>query len=332
MPTLILSLTGAPAGESGSGIRRIEGPLSLGRGDEAGWRLADSTKALSRTHCSLELEQGRWIVRDQSQNGTFLNEEEFPIGFGQARELSTGDRLRLAEYCFSVTVEDVGWPQVAEVAPAEAPFQIPDDWWKLEAPATADPPVHAQPARPPDGPDTVRVQGTPERDSQQRQLERELLNAAVAGIRSLLVGRAEFKREFRIERTSLASERANPLKFAMTDEEAVDALLRSRHGAAAVQATIYDLAAHQVAVMAATQAAAKALLQQLDPRQLEAEDEGARLIPGAAEKRLWAAYHRRHARLVEEFEDDFDSAFGKAFVRAYEAVLGRTRQRRGPVE
>jgi type VI secretion system protein ImpI/type VI secretion system protein len=151
-----------------------------------------------------------------------------------------------------------------------------------------------------------------------------MLRAAVAGLRALLIARADVKREFRIEQTMLRATDNNPLKFAATEEQALAALLDPRSPALrAVQETVDDLTAHQVAGLAATQAAARALLERLAPASLEAEDPGGGLLPGAREKRLWEAYRRRHAQLVDQFEDDFDSAFGKAFARAYEQATGK---------
>ncbi len=151
-----------------------------------------------------------------------------------------------------------------------------------------------------------------------------MLRAAVAGLRALLIARADVKREFRIEQTMLRASDNNPLKFAATEEQALAALLDPRSPALrAVQETVDDLTAHQVAGLAATQAAARALLERLAPASLEAEDPGGGLLPGAKEKRLWEAYKRRHAQLVDQFEDDFDSAFGKAFARAYEQATGK---------
>jgi type VI secretion system FHA domain protein len=154
-----------------------------------------------------------------------------------------------------------------------------------------------------------------------------MLRAAVAGLRALLIARADVKREFRIEQTMLRATNNNPVKFAATEEQALAALLDPRgNGLAALKETVDDLTAHQVATLAATQAAARALLDRLAPGPLEAEDPGGGLLPGAREKRLWEAYRRRHAQLLEQFEDDFDSAFGKAFARAYEQAAGRKLQ------
>jgi type VI secretion system protein ImpI/type VI secretion system protein len=152
-----------------------------------------------------------------------------------------------------------------------------------------------------------------------------LLREAVGGLRALLIARGTVKREFRIEQTMLQPKENNPLKFAASDEQALSALLDPRTAAlSAVREAVDDLTAHQVAVLAATQAAARALLERLDPAGLEAEAGGGGLFD-AREKRLWEAYKRRHAKLAEQFDDDFESAFGKAFARAYEGAVGKGR-------
>ena len=145
------------------------------------------------------------------------------------------------------------------------------------------------------------------------------MRAAVAGMRALLIARADVKREFRIEQTMLRAAGNNPVKFAATDEAAVLALLGPKgNGPAALAETVQDLTAHQLATLAATQAAAKALLARLAPTGLEAEIAGGGIMPGAREKKLWEAYRKLHQQVTDQFEDDFDSAFGKAFARAYE--------------
>lgn len=149
----------------------------------------------------------------------------------------------------------------------------------------------------------------------------QLSRIALAGLRALLIARADAKREFRIEQTMLRASGNNPVKFAASDAAALQGLLTSPDAAAAVQETVTDLAAHQAAGLAATQAAARALLDRLAPARLEAEDQGGGLLPGAREKRLWDRYKALHRATGEQFDDDFDSAFGKAFARAYEDAL-----------
>jgi type VI secretion system FHA domain protein len=149
--------------------------------------------------------------------------------------------------------------------------------------------------------------------------------AIVAGLRALLIARADVKREFRIEQTLLRPAGNNPIKFAATDEAAMLALAsQGARGVGAVQETVADLTAHQVATLAATQAAARALLDRLAPAGLEAEVKGGgSLFGGGREKLLWDSYRKLHQQVVDQFEDDFDSAFGKAFARAYEQAVKR---------
>ena len=144
------------------------------------------------------------------------------------------------------------------------------------------------------------------------------LRAAIAGMRALLIARADVKREFRIEQTMLRAAGNNPVKFAATDEAAVLAILGQGNGAAALGETVQDLFAHQVATLAATQAAARALLARLAPGPIEAQTPASGILSGAREKRLWDAYRKLHQQVIDQFEDDFDSAFGTAFARAYE--------------
>jgi type VI secretion system protein ImpI/type VI secretion system protein len=148
----------------------------------------------------------------------------------------------------------------------------------------------------------------------------------VAGLRSMLAARSDVKREFRIQPTVLQRGRNNPVKFAASDKHALAALLEpSQPAEQDVREIVNDLVLHEIATLAATQAAARSLLERLGPDQLDEEDSGMNILPGAREKRLWQAYCRLHKQMTEQFDDDFDSVFGKAFARAYEDEAARRR-------
>ena len=149
-----------------------------------------------------------------------------------------------------------------------------------------------------------------------------ILRVAISGMRKLLIARGEVKREFRIEQTLLQIGSNNFLKFAGSDDLALQALLDpQKDGVAAVEKTVSDLTGHEMAVMAAMQVAAGHLLDELDPARLGG-DTGPRKFIEAPEKRLWEAYKLRHRQLRNDFNDNFDSVFGKEFARAYERALG----------
>ncbi|HEY4249811.1 MAG TPA: type VI secretion system-associated FHA domain protein TagH [Roseomonas sp.] len=149
---------------------------------------------------------------------------------------------------------------------------------------------------------------------------------AIGGMRALLIARSDVKREFRIEATMLRAGANNPVKFSATDEAAVAGLIAAGtdRGRKALDETVADLTAHQVATLAATQAAARALLDKLAPAGLETSEQGGGGLFGASrEKKLWEAYKKLHQQVSDQFDDDFDSAFGKEFARAYEQASKR---------
>lgn len=148
------------------------------------------------------------------------------------------------------------------------------------------------------------------------------LAAAIAGTRALLIARDDVRREFRIERTMMRAAGNNPVRFAASDQAALQGVLSARGpGSKAIADTFSDLTRHQLASIAATQAAARAMLERLAPGPLEEQVGGGGIIPGAREKKLWEAYRKLHEQVTDQFDDDFDSAFGRAFAKAYEETL-----------
>ena len=151
----------------------------------------------------------------------------------------------------------------------------------------------------------------------------------VAGLRAVLMARAAIKSEFRIEQTMIRARGNNPLKFSAGDEDALAALLGAGRRTdmaphEAIADALRDIRLHELASMAAMQAAVRSVLDGLDPARLRAGAEqggGMTLLPAQKKARAWDAYEALHARTVQALADDFDSAFGKAFARAYERSL-----------
>ena len=151
----------------------------------------------------------------------------------------------------------------------------------------------------------------------------------VAGLRAVMIARASIKSEFRIEQTMIQARGNNPLKFSAGDEDALEALLGTgrRTDMAphdAVADALRDIRLHELASMAAMQAAVRSVLDGLDPAKLRAAAEqggGMTLLPAQKKARAWDAYEALHTKTVQALADDFDSVFGKAFARAYERSL-----------
>ena len=151
----------------------------------------------------------------------------------------------------------------------------------------------------------------------------------VAGLRAVLMARAAIKSEFRIEQTMIRARGNNPLKFSAGDEDALAALLGAGRRTdmaphEAIADALRDIRLHELASMAAMQEAVRSVLDGLDQARLRAGAEqggGMTLLPAQKKARAWDAYEALHARTVQALADDFDSAFGKAFARAYERSL-----------
>ena len=97
----------------------------------------------------------------------------------------------------------------------------------------------------------------------------------VAGLRAVLIARAAIKGEFRIEQTMIQARGNNPLKFSADDDDALAALLGTGRRTdmaphEAVADALRDIRLHELASMAAMQAAVRALLDGFDPAKLRA--------------------------------------------------------------
>jgi type VI secretion system FHA domain protein len=151
-----------------------------------------------------------------------------------------------------------------------------------------------------------------------------LLREAIAGLGTILRGRAAAKSHLRTQVTTMQAVQNNPLKFAVLDE-ILTLLLTKRHpgyldGVEAVREGCADICRHELALFAGVQAALSALLARFDP-QLFAQlyGEGRALQRKA---KCWDAYSQTYEQVVAETLEDF---FGDAFVRAYEEQIGKLR-------
>lgn len=117
----------------------------------------------------------------------------------------------------------------------------------------------------------------------------------------------------------------NPLKFSVTAEDAVGALLTpNRPGymapLAATKEAFRDLKSHELAVMAGVQTALLALLKRFEPAALESRlTQGllGSVLPGARKARYWDSFRQVYGDIAREAEDDFQAVFGRAFAKAY---------------
>lgn len=155
-----------------------------------------------------------------------------------------------------------------------------------------------------------------------------LLRSTAEGTLALLQSRAVTKRQMRAEGTHITPRQNNPLKFSPGAKEALTRMLQREatpgflDPVAALQDAHHDLLVHQVAMVAGMRAAVFELFSRLGPEAAENEEGPAHglsrlsLLRAAA---LWHRHRMQHARLLEHLDDDFETIFGREFLRAYEA-------------
>ena len=154
-----------------------------------------------------------------------------------------------------------------------------------------------------------------------------LLRATAEGTLALLQSRAVAKRHMRAEGTHIAPRQNNPLKFSPDATEALTRMLQRDASpgfldpVAALRDAHHDLLVHQVAMVAGMRAAVFELFSRLGPAAAENAEGPAhgisrvRLLRAAA---LWQRHCLQHAQLLEHLDDDFETIFGREFLRAYE--------------
>jgi type VI secretion system FHA domain protein len=231
-------------------------------------------------------------------------------------------------------------PSAASMPPATAPLQAP-----VPAETSLPPPAAAARSRPParrSGKESTELRELAAAFARGAGLDAEvpaltpewmehlgaLLRAAAEGTLALLQSRAVAKRHMRAAGTHIAPRQNNPLKFAPDATEALTRMLQ-RDGSpgfldpvAALHDAHRDLLVHQVAMVAGMRAAVFELFSRLSPEAAENAEGPAhgmsrmQLLRAAA---LWERHCLQHAQLLEHLDDDFETIFGREFLRAYEA-------------
>jgi type VI secretion system protein len=147
------------------------------------------------------------------------------------------------------------------------------------------------------------------------------------GVVQLLAARSEAKGAMRAERTEIAAEANNPLKYSATRAEAARAVLQPRGPGylapePAVAEALDDIKGHEMALLASIQDAIAALLQSFEPERFERHLEEAKLLSrifaGSRDARCWQQYKEQYGKLATEAERRFLGRIGDQFAQAYE--------------
>jgi len=164
-----------------------------------------------------------------------------------------------------------------------------------------------------------------------------LLKAMTEGLIRVLMGRATFKSELRLEMTAIQSTKNNPFKLSVNPEDALTHLLfRQSRGflppLEAAREAFDDIQCHELAMIAGLRAALRALLAQMDPKKLEKRFRDhsiiATLMPMALKAKYWDLFTTTYEEISADAADDFLNLFKDAFTAAYEDQASRLRQAR----
>jgi type VI secretion system protein len=168
-----------------------------------------------------------------------------------------------------------------------------------------------------------------------------LLRAITQGLMTVLLTRASFKSELRLEMTTIRSADNNPFKFSIDVEDALShLLLRPSRGflapSEAAREAFDDIQAHEMAMIAGLRAALGALLARFDPEELERRFSKQsvldNLLPIAKKAKYWDLFTEVYSDVAKDAAEGFLSLFRDEFNRAYEAHSARlraSRQRHG---
>ncbi|MAY87800.1 MAG: type VI secretion system-associated FHA domain protein TagH [Pseudooceanicola sp.] len=158
-----------------------------------------------------------------------------------------------------------------------------------------------------------------------------VMKSLVTGLREILMTRTSIKSEFRIEQTMIGAGGNNPLKFSISPEQAIEAMVKPATRGyldpeAAAEQALQDIKAHEVAMVTGMEAALKGVLRKLDPEQLAGQIETSSAFGSlwkGKKARYWEVYEKLYAEISDQAENDFHDLFSREFARAYKAQLDK---------
>ena len=78
---------------------------TIGRSLQNDWILPDPDRYISGRHATIDYRGGMYYLADTSSNGVYMNGEIEPIGKGNPRRLFDGDRMRMGDFEFEVSID-----------------------------------------------------------------------------------------------------------------------------------------------------------------------------------------------------------------------------------
>ena len=161
-----------------------------------------------------------------------------------------------------------------------------------------------------------------------------VMKTLIGGLREILMTRTSIKSEFRIEQTMISAGGNNPLKFSISADQAIEAMVRPTTKGylspeTAAEQALNDIKAHEIAMITGMEAALKGILAKLDPEvlagQIETSGAFGSILRGK-KARYWEVYEKIYAEISDQAENDFHDLFSREFARAYKDQLEKLKE------
>ena len=78
---------------------------TIGRSLQNDWILPDPDRYISGRHATIDYKGGMYYLLDTSSNGVYMNGDAEPIGRGNPRRMFDGDRIRMGDFEFEITID-----------------------------------------------------------------------------------------------------------------------------------------------------------------------------------------------------------------------------------
>jgi predicted component of type VI protein secretion system len=311
---------------------------SIGRDPANTIVLPDSDCLISAQHALIESNGDSYILKDISTNGTFLNDEEHPIGSGRGVLIEEGDRIRIGEYVLAARLDHTVVEQPAAEIEATRKTRLfagtDDDANFRERFSPSGPQAGSEAEQAQAWQNILSAAGIEAGDADLQELSKELgmtIDAVTRGLMENMKTRTDVKEEFGVPLTRIRPTENNPLKFSVTVEEALENMfirLGSSYmrGAETYTESLDDFRIHEMATIAAIRAAVDEMVAHFDPKELkkqfQAGDSRKAFLERLQKAEFWDQYEKWFADLTDD-EQNFSRVFGQRFAKAYDEKVHR---------
>ena len=315
-----------------------DGEVTVGRDSNAVWVIDDSDRQLSRFHCTISAREGRVYVRDTSANGVYIGAGRERIEPGVEMSVATGETLQIGHFVLVVDADRNSVGDLVDSSMNSAPLRndacearsnaIPEQWSERE------PQHHRRSDKSESASEVVMLEAfcegaqldpsylTSEDPIEIMRRLGEIYKQVVLGLGDLMSERASVKSDYSLERTTIGATANNPLKWAPTHRLAVDLICERTggflNGPDAVKECFEDLKGHSLCLVAGSREAVSCLLEQFDPKAVEAEAKAKAPLFMERSEASWRRLKSLHADVSSDPFNDAESIVNVAFKRGYE--------------